>query len=390
MTEKDPVTVVGEFEFVSKSYGDGWAWGTLITMQGGKKVPVKITGVLDGFRRGSCVIATGTWAEHPKYGRQLKADSVIHETPSTEDGVVSWLTEHLPQIGPVRARALVDKFGMDLWDTIENDPDKLTVISGMTKERVDELVIEYHRYKHTREQQAALYTQGYTQKEAHKIVKGFDTQAAATGAQPHVLYLLQIISFARAEFISARIGVSPDDRKRVQAAVLEYVTQQSASSGHTLFDEDEIIDGTSDMIGLPDRIALREGIYVLVEERNLKALGGRVFMPTSAYHSEMTVASQVESLLVAQRLRDQEKERQDELDRAHAGAGTGGANASDEEGQRGDRRSRHRKDHDPQDGAREDGERGARGTDREGGSANGGCHREVDLDHPSNPRPADR
>lgn len=297
MSEGESATVVGELEFVSKSY-DGWFWATLVTIQGGKKVPIKVTGNLEGFRKGSHVVVTGTWNEHPKYGRQIKVDSVVYETPSTEEGVLSWLQEHLPQVGPVRSKEMVKKFGTDLWDVIENDPTRIVdEIAGITQERVNELVVQYQRYKHTREQQTALYASGYTQKEASTIVRSFQAQAAATGARPHFLYLLGLLSFSRAEFIGARVGVPSDDKLRMRASVLEYATQESGSSGHTVFDEETLLSGASDLIGFADPIALREGIYALVTEGGLKALGGKTFMPTNAYYSEMSIAMVVEEFV---------------------------------------------------------------------------------------------
>lgn len=328
MADSDLVTVMGEFEFVSKTYGDGWAWGTLIAVQAGKKTPIKVVGTLDGFRRGSCVVVTGTWVEHPKYGRQIKAESVVHETPSTEDGVISWLTEHLPQIGPVRAQALVSTFGLELWDVIENTPDKLTVISGMTEERVEDLVAAYQRYRHTREQQASLYTNGYTQKEAHKIIRQFERQAAATGAQPHALYLFGLISFARAEFIGARVGIPQDDPKRVNAALLEYISQQGSTYGHTVFDEATLIEGASEMIDLRNRVALREGVYSLLKDQKLAALGGQIFMQPGAYESEMTIAWRIDDLLRLQAHKDEEELQNDSTRGSHADPEGGGAGAS--------------------------------------------------------------
>ena len=110
---------------------------------------------------GSVLKVQGRWVEHPKYGRQFLVLFVESHTQHTRDGMKTWLMKRLPDIGEVRALKLADMFpGEQLFSVINDHPEQLTAVSGITEERAQAIHKAYKIYEHERIPVAELVTLG--------------------------------------------------------------------------------------------------------------------------------------------------------------------------------------------------------------------------------------
>ena len=118
----------------------GWTV-TLATPAGGKlgTKPTKVVGVMPEVSVDDTCEVHGAWVNHPKFGRQFKAEQVIPKLAGGDRGLVVFLRS-LPNVGEHRAREILSTFGGrdPVLDILENDPVKLTAVAGITETRASE------------------------------------------------------------------------------------------------------------------------------------------------------------------------------------------------------------------------------------------------------------
>ena len=96
-------------------------------------IPVTVVGILPFLNEGETVTVTGSWTYHSSFGKQFKAESYEKQLPTSADTILSYLASGaVSGIGPVLARRIVDKYGEDSLDVLENHPDWLADINGIT------------------------------------------------------------------------------------------------------------------------------------------------------------------------------------------------------------------------------------------------------------------
>ena len=99
---------------------------------------VTLVGEMPYLSEGETVRAMGNWVLHPTFGKQFKAEYYEKELPATESSILRYLSSRtIKGIGPVLAAKIVGRFGVDAFDVIENHPDWLTDIPGISPKKAD-------------------------------------------------------------------------------------------------------------------------------------------------------------------------------------------------------------------------------------------------------------
>ena len=97
---------------------------------------VTVVGCIPFAAAGESMTVTGTWVEHATYGPQLSAETVDRRLPKDEEEIMAYLSSGvLKGVGPATASRLVERFGADTLRVIEEEPERLSVIKGMTAKR---------------------------------------------------------------------------------------------------------------------------------------------------------------------------------------------------------------------------------------------------------------
>lgn len=95
--------------------------------------PLTVVGPLGNVEEGEELELTGVFANHPKFGRQFKAAACSRSLPATASAIQRYLAGGVVKgIGPVTARAMVKKFGDSTLEILENDPEKLSEVEGVS------------------------------------------------------------------------------------------------------------------------------------------------------------------------------------------------------------------------------------------------------------------
>ena len=98
--------------------------------------PVTVTGIIPYLAEGDKITCTGKWTTHKVYGRQFSAETYEKKLPAEQGDILRYLASGAVKgIGPKTAQKIVEMFGTDTFDVIENHPDWLTDISGITKKK---------------------------------------------------------------------------------------------------------------------------------------------------------------------------------------------------------------------------------------------------------------
>ncbi len=123
---------------------------------------------------GSVIEASG-YIRRDKYNKlNFNLVDVINILPYSPEGLLMWLQDRLPNIGPERAKALVEHFpGEELFDTIRQNPEALTKISGITPERAVEIATAFAKYSSELHVVRALTDLGVDYRRAQKVAKQY-------------------------------------------------------------------------------------------------------------------------------------------------------------------------------------------------------------------------
>lgn len=258
------VRVTGELAGFVVRGGDGWGTGVLRT----NVETIAIVGKLVGVRPGETVELEGTWADHPKYGRQLKVRSCTSMQPETSEGVIAWLVSTLPDVGPGRARKLVEKFGggAGLWSTIETDYRALTAVDGITLARAEAIKTAYTKHRGDRDNMVLLRGWGLTDSQIARCVEQWRSLAEVVQQIRFNPYqLAQYVygfGFVRADAVALKAGVTYDSPARVAAGV-EHVLEEQCSKGHCFLPTGALMNITAKLLGVETRLvatALRTAV----------------------------------------------------------------------------------------------------------------------------------
>lgn len=244
-------TISGEVYSMSQGYKNNWR---IIDLANG----VKVTGCMpSSVQPGDQCEFEGEWVVHPTYGKQFKANGVKITTPKSEAGTMRYL-ERFKWIGPAMSSNLWREFGDSLFEIIEQDPERLTVVRGITKSRAKEIHDGYLAIKEDREIDTFFASNGITVNMVHRL-------KAHYGGKKKAYYIIRSnpyklatdvwgIGFKRADRVALSIGFGKDSPERIKAGIL-YTLSESSLEGHCFLRAGEIIQRSArNILGMPDRL----------------------------------------------------------------------------------------------------------------------------------------
>lgn len=232
----------------------------------GQAYTVPVVGNMLGINVGESVIVSGAWAAHPQYGRQFKADSVRTVLPATIAGLEKYLGSGLIKgIGPVTARRIVRKFGLDTLRIIEDAPARLHEVLGVGRKRVDIITRAWAEQRKIKEVMLFLQSHGVSTGLAVRIYKQFGDDAIEVVQNDPYRLAREVfgIGFITADKIAANLGIAHDAPERVAAGVA-YVLSQATDEGSVYLPAAELTTRAAELLGVQtDQV--EEGIRTLKE-----------------------------------------------------------------------------------------------------------------------------
>ncbi|MDP3911645.1 MAG: AAA family ATPase [Gemmatimonadales bacterium] len=150
----------------------------------GKDGEIRCVGALDHVQEGEDCQLEGEWQIHPKYGEQFKVTNATSTIPRDARGVAGFLTR-LSNIGPTRAKAIVDAFGADqVFEVLEREPHRLTAINGITERMIDEIRESYRELQHRKHAIVACKSIGMTDWQVAKVLEWTEREIKQQAREP--------------------------------------------------------------------------------------------------------------------------------------------------------------------------------------------------------------
>ncbi|SHH76316.1 exodeoxyribonuclease V alpha subunit [Sporobacter termitidis DSM 10068] len=211
---------------------------------------VTAVGCMPGLNPGEALILTGAWATHHSYGEQFKAEFAERRMPTGRDAIYSYLASGaIKNVGPAKARDIVDKFGDKALEIIENEPEKLAQVRGITEKRAREVGVAFRRQVGLRRLMEFLAQYGLKPLVAMKLFKLYGDEALpAVKDNPYLMTVDEIgADFFEADAMALALGFESDCAERVESAVL-FELGHNLDNGHTFLPYDKLVAATNQLI----------------------------------------------------------------------------------------------------------------------------------------------
>lgn len=248
--DENAVTISGTVEnIVFQNSENGW---TVLELDDGSEL-ITAVGILFQVCEGDKLKVMGEWTTHRTYGRQFKVSSFEKSIPATEASMLKYLASGAVKgIGPAIAQKIIDKFGAQTLNIIENEPIKLSEIKGISKKKAEAISDDYKNQFGVRSCMLFFQQYGVTPAEAVRIWQHFGSNAVElVKVNPYILCDAGIrISFERADAIAAQMGFTQDTECRIRAGILHILLHNLYSSGHTYIPDEKLVSTAEQMLNV--------------------------------------------------------------------------------------------------------------------------------------------
>ncbi|WBB59216.1 ATP-dependent RecD-like DNA helicase [Streptomyces sp. WMMC500] len=235
--------VEGVLERITYANEDnGYTVARVDTGRGGGDL-LTVVGALLGAQPGESLRMEGRWGSHPQYGKQFSVENYRTVLPATVQGIRRYLGSGLIKgIGPRIAERIVDHFGVDTLDVIEQDPARLVEVPGLGPKRTKLIGAAWEEQKAIKEVMLFLQGVGVSTSIAVRIYKSYgDASISVVKNEPYRLAAdVWGIGFLTADRIARSVGIPHDSPERVKAG-LQYALSQSSDQGNCFLPEQQLI-----------------------------------------------------------------------------------------------------------------------------------------------------
>ncbi len=185
--------------------------------------PLTAIGPLLGIRKGDELRLSGRWVDHPRYGRQFEAESYVQVAPSTIEGLRRYLgSGKIRGLGPKRAELVVEAFGLDTLDVLENEPERLLEIRGIGPTTLDKIRESWEHHRGIQQIMVFLTGHGVSPAIAVRVFQRYGPAAVdVVRSNPYRLAEdIFGVGFLTADRIARQLGIPAEAPERLEAGVL--------------------------------------------------------------------------------------------------------------------------------------------------------------------------
>ena len=213
---------------------------------------VVIVGCMPTLTVGESIEVEGKWVNHKTYGTQFEVSSFMPVTPSSIEGIYVYLSSGMIKgIGEKMAKRIIDKFGVDTLDIIQNSPHRLSEVEGIGSKKIEQIAKSYEDNRELRNIIMQLSPYGITPNLCLKIYKKYKNKAVdVISRNPYKLAEdVRGIGFKVADKIAENLGIDKLSKDRIMQGIL-YSLNQSLASGHTYLPKDILVQESSKLLGV--------------------------------------------------------------------------------------------------------------------------------------------
>ena len=265
---------------------------------------VVIVGCMPTLSVGESIEVEGKWVNHKTYGTQFEVNKFMPITPSSLEGIYVFLSSGMINgIGEKMAKRIIDKFGVNTLDIIQNDPDRLKEVEGIGVKKINQIVKSYEENRELRNIIIELSPFGITPNYCMRIYKKYKSKAIdIINKNPYKLAEdIRGIGFKIADDIASKIGIEKNSKDRVCQGII-YSLNQSLGNGHTYLPEHILIQESHKLLQV-DIDLIKQCIMDLTYDQKIhieKMNGQNLIYLIPYYLSENGVCKQIVKLAQAE------------------------------------------------------------------------------------------
>ncbi len=255
---------------------------------------VTIVGYFPNMVEDETYLFKGSVVQHPKYGKQLKAETFQKEIPQTKDAVIAYLSSDLFKgIGKKTAELIVETIGENAINEILKDNQVIEKVPKLSKKKQEQIVQQIISNQESEQVMIRLNELGFGSKLAMDIYKFYQHETLNVLDQnPYQLvYDIKGVGFQKADQLAQQLGIHPNHPDRLKAGLLFLVEETCIKQGHTYLPQEALINETIQLLskneGEDVRYEAIEDIMAqLTEEKKLIEVDHMIAIP-SLYYSEI-------------------------------------------------------------------------------------------------------
>ena len=226
---------------------NGYTVLRLLTVEG---EVVTVVGCIPCVAPGEHLTVDGVWETHPQHGEQLRAVELERSLPVDEEEIVSYLSSGVMKgVGPATAQRIVDRFGAATLEILEQEPERLNLIKGITAKKAQEMAESFRRHMGLRRLMAFLAQYQLPPVLAMQLRAQYgDAALEMVRRNPYLLSTDSCgVDFSITDEIAMSMGFSADCDARLQAAV-SFELSHNENNGHVFLPRNKLLLATAQLL----------------------------------------------------------------------------------------------------------------------------------------------
>lgn len=261
---------------------------------------ITCVGSFKNVEAGETLEIQGTFVEHPVYGHQMKAERFRVVPPDDIVSMERYLSSGaIKGIGEALAKRIVKAFKEDTFRIIEQEPERLAEIKGISERKAREIAVQMMEKKDMREAFVFLQQYGISNTLAVKIYNQYGMNLYGIMKENPYRLAEDItgVGFRLADEIASKIGIHTDSDYRIRSGIL-YALLQASGEGHTYLPEEVLLDRAAMLLGLaPEAVLPQLGNLAMDRKLVIKCKGEeKCVYAGSYYYAELQCARMLHDL----------------------------------------------------------------------------------------------
>ena len=303
---------------------------TVLNLVSGEE-EITCVGIFASIAEGENIEAEGDYTAHPTYGKQFKVERFEEKAPEDEAAIERYLgSGAIKGIGLAMAARIVRRFREDTFRIIEEEPERLAEIKGISERKAMEIAVQVNEKRDLRQAMIFLQQYGISMNLAVKVYAQYGAEVyQIVKENPYRLADdISGVGFRTADEIAAKVGIRTDSDFRIRSGIL-YTLLQASGEGHTYLPQDELTKKASNLLRVAPEYIEKHYMDLAIERKIVmkqaeKEEGSQTqiyaatfyYMEanTAAMLRQLNVRYDVPDIEIEQRIRSIEKQTEMTLD----------------------------------------------------------------------------
>ena len=230
---------------------------------------VTATGSIAEINEGSYLCLTGNWVKHPSFGKQFKFSYSQASAPTSKTAIARYLASGVIKgIGKKTAQKIVDTFGTNTINVLDNEPERLTEVESIGKKTVAKIIKAWKENQSFRNIELYLSEFDITPTYIHRIIKfyGKDTVELLKENPYRLARDIRGIGFIKADTIALKMGIEENSLERLKAAI-HYILSSAEDDGHCYLTTKQMVQKLIQILKI-DESEIYAKVYEAVKDLN--------------------------------------------------------------------------------------------------------------------------